>query len=92
MHTKLATRLAHVVAFGTVTIAATAAPASAGNDVGGCTAQFRVPQARSAAGAAPVARRPVAMVPGLTYDPERMTPRAICRAGPGATRTRLPSV
>ena len=30
----------------------------------------------------PRARRPVAMVPGLKYDPRTMTPRGICRAGP----------
>ena len=32
----------------------------------------------------PRARRPVAMVPGLKYDPRTMTPRGICRAGPSS--------
>ena len=87
MGRKLATWLPGLVCLTTVAIVSTAAPASAGIDATTCTGQFREPQgARSAEIGGSTTRRPVAMVPRLSYDPRTMSPRGICRAGPGLSR------
>ena len=83
MTKKLITTALLLVALATVAIGSLATPASAKIDATACTGQLRAQQAagRATAGA-PSMRRPVAMVPGLKYNPRTMIPRGICRAGP----------
>lgn len=78
---KLTATASLLVALATLAIASPATPASTEIDGASCTGQRDMPQAtgRATAGA-PRTRRPVAIVPGLTYDPRTMTPRGICRA------------
>ena len=68
-----------------VMIASSATPAGAALHTAS-TCDGRVVRGEQAAFVAsrPRARRPVAMVPGLKYDPRTMTPRGICRAGPSS--------
>jgi hypothetical protein len=82
---KLVMSIPLAVFLAAVTIASSSTPAGAalGKEP---TCGGRVVRREQAASLAsrPRARRPVAMVPGLKYDPRTMTPRGICRAGPVA--------
>jgi hypothetical protein len=82
MGKKHATTVAVLVALAAFTIASPATAASARRGAAACAGQRQAHRAvaRATAGGAR-ARRPVAMVPGLRYDPRTMIPRAICRAG-----------
>jgi len=85
MTRKLITWVSLLVALAAVASASPATPASAKIDATACTAQLRAQQAvRHATAGAVRTRRPVAMVPGLKFDPGTMIPRGICRAGPDA--------
>ena len=72
-----------VAALAAVGIAGAATPASAKRAATACAGKAHAEQA---AVRALSVRRPVAMVPGLRYDPRTMTPRGICHApGPAVT-------
>ncbi|HEY7346036.1 MAG TPA: hypothetical protein VH620_10770 [Gaiella sp.] len=78
---KLVRSMVLVVTLTAATVASSAPPAGAARHMA-ATCGGRVGRTEQAAAPAG-ARRPVAMVPGSTYDPRTMTPRGICRAAPG---------
>jgi hypothetical protein len=82
---KLVRSMVLVVTLTAATVASSAPPAGAARHMAAtCGGRVgRTEQAASPAAARAGARRPVAMVPGSTYDPRTMTPRGICRAAPG---------
>jgi hypothetical protein len=79
---KLVTMISLVVALVAVATTGWVASASAKADAIVCAGKLRL------AVGAPRTRRPVAMVPGLRYDPRTMIPRGItpARATPDPTR------
>jgi hypothetical protein len=76
---KLITTALLLVALATLAIVSPT-PASARIDDTAFAGQFRARAVGSATAGVPSTRRPVAMVPGLKYNPRTMIPRGICRA------------
>jgi hypothetical protein len=71
---KLIATSSSIVALAAVAIAGSATPAGARPDATACAGKLR------AAVAAPGTRLPIALVPGLRYDPGTMIPRGVTPA------------